>query len=80
MEKTNFGISQVTKRTPAWASWTFRITFVLTTVAAFIIAGDPAISDENKIRIGLYLKGADMLIYSLSKMFGVEVKKDETSN
>ena len=64
----------IVSETPEWAKWTFRIVFAITGVATFIIAGDPSIPDDVKVRIGVYLKGVDMLIFGLSKMFGVEVK------
>jgi len=73
---TTFGIPSLSKATPAWAKWSFRVTFLLTTVATFIIAGDPSIPDDTKVRIGVYLKGLDMFIYGLSKMVGVEVKEE----
>lgn len=61
--------------TPLWAKWVFRIVAILTTVALFIIAGDPGISDDTKIRVAVYLKGLDMAVLGLSKMFGIT--KDE---
>lgn len=76
---TKFGISQVLNKTPNWAIWMFRIVFILTTVATFVIASDPSISDDLKVRIGVYLKGLDMLIFSISKLFGVDVKQNETN-
>jgi hypothetical protein len=73
----NFGTEQIAKETPQWAKWMFRIVFALTTVAAFIIAADPAIPDPLKVRIGVYLKGLDMLVFIFSKMFGVEIPEKE---
>lgn len=74
--ETKFGPSQLVSTTPQWARWMFRIVFILTTVAAFIIASDPGITDPLKVRIGAYLKGLDMLVFMFSKMFGVNVKED----
>lgn len=69
------------KDTPEWAKWTFRIVFILTTAATFVIASDPSIPDALKVRIGVYLKGFDMVIYGLSKGFGVDKKdKFDTDN
>lgn len=65
----------IVSETPEWAKWTFRIVFAITGVATFIIAGDPSIPDDVKVRIGVYLKGVDMLVFTISKMFGVSVKK-----
>ena len=70
-----FTAKAIVSETPDWAKWTFRIVFAITGVATFVIAGDPSIPDELKVRIGVYLKGVDMFVFTLSKMFGVEVKK-----
>ena len=75
---TKIGISQVTQPTPLWASWMFRIVFILTTAATFVIAGEPTIDDATKVRIGLYLKGFDMVVYGVSKMFGIDPKEEPT--
>ncbi|SEV89032.1 hypothetical protein SAMN05428988_0169 [Chitinophaga sp. YR573] len=79
MPDTKFGLDQVGNETPKWSKWMFRITIILTTVAAFVIAADPGIPDIIKVRIGVYLKGLDMLVLGFSKMFGVEVQ-DTTEN
>jgi hypothetical protein len=70
-----FTAKAIVSETPEWAKWTFRIVFAITGVATFIIAGDPSIPDDLKVRIGVYLKGIDMFVFTVSKMFGVEVKK-----
>ena len=80
MTKTTFGIEQISKKTPLWAKWVFRVVFLLTAVATFIITFEPAISDLVKIRVGLYLKGLDMLVFGLSKMVGVTLKTIEDEN
>lgn len=73
-----FGLKQINKKTPRWAIWLFRIVFLLTTIATFIIASEPesVITNELKVRIGIYLKALDMLVFGLSKMVGVEVKEE----
>lgn len=74
MAKTTFGtVDSLVSETPKWAKWMFRIFILLTTVVTFVIAGDNAIAGELKLRILLYLKGADLFVLGLSKMFGVEV-------
>lgn len=60
--------------TPLWAKWVFRVFALLTLAASFIVASDPGIPDEIKVRIIVYLKGADMLVLGLSKLAGVEIK------
>ncbi|MFZ4413991.1 MAG: hypothetical protein ACOYOV_12980 [Bacteroidales bacterium] len=61
----------IVSKTPDWAKWTFRIVFAITGVATFVIASDPSIEDTLKVQIGVYLKGVDMFVFTLSKMFGV---------
>ena len=69
-----FTAKATVSETPQWAKWMFRVVFAITTVAAFIIAADPSIPDDTKVIVGVYLKGIDMLVFTISKMFGVEVK------
>jgi hypothetical protein len=70
-----FTAKAIVSETPEWAKWTFRIVFAITGVATFIIAADPSVPDDVKVRIGVYLKGIDMFVFTISKMFGVEVKE-----
>lgn len=73
-----FGPKAIVKQTPMWAKWMFRIVFILTTAATFVIASDPGIPDALKVRIGVYLKGFDMLVFGFSKLFGEEVETPDT--
>lgn len=77
VRKTHFANkAAIDNRTPTWAKNMFRITLLLTSVATFIIASDASISAETAVRIGVYLKAADLFVYGLSKMFGVEIKQE----
>lgn len=71
--KTVFSLN---KPTPMWATWVFRGVFVLTGVITFIVAAEPALADDIKIRLGIYLKGIDMLVWGLTRIIGVEVSRD----
>jgi hypothetical protein len=73
MAQTKFGISQLGSDTPKWANVALGLTIVLTTVAAFVVASDPGISDAIKVRITVYLKGVDMLVLGVSRLFGIEL-------
>lgn len=75
-----FGIKHITKETPRWATWMFRIVFLLTTVAIFVIGSDEAIAASVRVRLGIYLKAFEMVIYGLSKMFGVTIESNIESN
>jgi hypothetical protein len=73
--KITFGIKGLENRTPTMAKNAFRITLLLTSIATFIIAGDAQINPELAVRIGVYLKALDLLVFGISKMFGVEVEE-----
>lgn len=69
-------VISLNKPTPAWATWVFRVVFILTGVVTFIVLSDPGISDGVKIRLSVYLKGLDMLVWSLTRMIGVDVSRN----
>jgi len=77
--QTKFGIGQITKATPTWAKWLFRIVYGLVIIATTALSGDPAIKDETKVRANLYLNAAGAAVFLFSKMFGVNPKDDETT-
>ncbi len=61
-----------TKPTPMWATWVFRIIFLLTSAVLVIIAADGSISDEVKFKIALYLKAGDVVIWGIARGLGVD--------
>ena len=60
--KTVFSFKQPT---PAWATWLFRIVFLLTTAATIVIAAE----------LGVYMKAFDFVIWGIAR--GIGVKKEE---
>lgn len=77
MEKFNFGFEALTQETPLWAKWLFRVTFIVTTVGAFWIAGTGLLEQSSKVEAMLLLKVIDGFIFGLSKLFGVKITNDE---
>lgn len=75
-EVTGKTVLSLNKPTPMWATWVFRIVFILTGVAIFVISADPAILAETKVRISIYLKGLDLLIWGLTRALGVDISRD----
>jgi|GEM_PF-6380865 len=73
-----FSVKALNSTTPKWAKNMFRITLLLTSVASFIVVSDEIIPAETGERVLLYLRAFDILIYGLSKMFGVEIGKNES--
>jgi hypothetical protein len=71
-EKT---VISIDRPTPMWATWVFRIVFLLTTAATMIIAGESAIPDDLKVRIFLYMKALDAIVWGIGRALGV--KKDD---
>lgn len=74
---TNKTVISVSKPTPQWANYTFRVVLLFTTAATMIIAADPSIPDALKVKIGIYLKGFDFVVWGLSRMIGVDIKPEE---
>lgn len=72
-QKIIFGSPTAFKsRTPAAANWVFRVVFLLTLAAGIIIAGEPHIPDDVKVRIFLYMKGFDVFIWGIGRGFGIK--------
>jgi len=72
-----FGPAQLTRKTPEWAKWMFRITFMLTTAATGYIAATNLLDEHTKYEVTLFLKlMLDPIVFGVSKMFGVEVKEE----
>lgn len=76
---SNFGLDQISQPTPMWAKNMFRIVFVLTTVASFWAASSTLINPIYKAELMLGFKSLDMLVFGFSKLFGVEISKDENN-
>lgn len=72
--KTNFqfGVSQIQNPTPLWAKYTFRIIFLLLSISVFMVSDYPGISESLKFLLLKWFSGINMLVWGLSKMFGVE--------
>lgn len=77
IDKTKVTFGAISSTTPQWAKWVFRSVFILTSVATFIIAGDAQIKPDLAVRIGVYLKGLDLLAFGFSKLFGVTLDEQK---
>lgn len=58
--------------TPKAATWIFRIVIILTGAATLIIAGDPGIPNELKVRLAVYLKGLDLAVWGIGRLLGIK--------
>lgn len=72
-----FGVSQIQRPTPLWAKYTFRIVFLLLSVAVFMVSDYPGINESLKLLLLKWFSGINMLVWGLSKMFGVEENEKE---
>lgn len=70
--KTGFGPEQLTNPTPKWAKIVFGIFITLTTAVGIWVAGTALIAEAAKMEWLLILKCADLIIFGISKLFGVE--------
>lgn len=73
-----FSVKALNSTTPKWAKNMFRVTLLLTSVASYVIVSDETVAAETAERIILYLRALDLLVYGLSKMFGVEIQENES--
>ncbi len=62
---------------PIWTVWLFRIVFLVTSAATLVIAGDTGLTDGTKVRILLYMKAFDFVIWGIGKGLGVDKKQFE---
>lgn len=69
---TKFSTKSIVLETPRWAKIMFRIVFLLTTAFTLFIAGTNLIQENVKFELMLAVKSLDVLIYGISKMFGIE--------
>jgi len=60
---------------PVWATWVFRIVFLLTTAAGVWVAATGMIATQNKVEILLAMKVFDVLIWGIGR--GLGVKKED---
>ena len=63
--------------TPRWAKVMFRIVFLLTTAFTIFVMGTNLIREDLKFELMLAVKSLDVIIYGVSKMFGIEVEKEQ---
>ena len=66
--------------TPAWATWIFRIVFLLTTAATIIVAAEPDINDKAKVKISVYLKAFDFVVWGIGRGLGVRKETFDIDN
>ena len=78
MSTKNKTVLSFQQPTPAWATWIFRIVFLLTTATTIIVASDPDMADKTKVKLGVYLKAFDVLVWGIGR--GLGVKKEEFDN
>lgn len=70
-EDTTVKFGEINAPTPQWAKIAIRLTIVVVAAATFIAASDPGISDELKIRIGVYLQGLNLIVLGIGNLFGI---------
>lgn len=65
-------VFSVTLPTPRWATWAFRIVFILTTAISVYVAGSGFISEAAKVEIMVILKALDVLIWGVGRFIGIK--------
>ncbi len=72
----SFGIGQLDKPSPKWATWTFRIFLYASSLATIIMTTDNAIPAATALLVVKYLGFANIAVHGLSKMVGIDISQD----
>lgn len=70
--ETKFGIAQISKPTPKWAKWVFRVFFYITQTVNLALIMFTTIPVEIKLQITEYIAFANLSVHGASKLFGIE--------
>ena len=73
-------VISINKPTPSWATWVFRIVFVLTTAASIWIAATGLIPDPAKVEIMTAFKSIDFIVWGIGRGLGVKKEQFDTDN
>jgi hypothetical protein len=68
---TKFGLSQIGNATPQWATYMFRIIFLLLSFGTFMVSDYPGMDECTKIVLLKWFSGINMFAWGLSKLFGI---------
>lgn len=74
MEKVKFGFGQISKKTPEYATWIFRIVLYAAALANFVVDVVTEIPPDIKVIIAKYSVYAVTLTHGITKMFGITVE------
>lgn len=75
--KVGFGIGHISKPTPEWARWVFRIYLYVASFAMFVITTNKRIKPEVALEIIEYISISLVGVHGLSKMVGVDISQYE---
>ena len=68
---TKFGLNQVTNPTPMWATWVFRIEFLLNKTFMIWVAATASIPKEHLNEMILYASLIDGFFWGIGKFIGI---------
>lgn len=69
----NKTVISVSKPTPAWANWAFRVILLLGTTVNTAVANAPRIGDQTKLDIVYWSGVVVTAVWALSRILGVKV-------
>lgn len=68
--KTVIGSEGLKHPTPVWATWLFRVEFVLNKVALYVLGSTSLVSPDNVKESLIWIAALDMLIWGLARFIG----------
>lgn len=69
---TTFGIPSLSRPTPMWVTWVFRVVLILTTAFSAWVAVTGLLQPSAKVEILLLAKGIDFTVWGLGRFVGIK--------
>lgn len=73
----NKTVVSISKPTPMWATWVFRVVLIVATILNTSIVQAPRISQEVKLDIVYWSGIAVALVWALSRALGVDLEESK---
>ena len=78
IQKTSFGVNQISNPTPNWANWIFRTLLYAGAITTIVLSTITEIPDNVKLVVAKYTLEGITLVHAFTKMFGITIVNDPT--
>lgn len=77
MVNSQFGAASITKPTPAWANWMFRVFFYIGNFVTFLLSVDGTVDPEVALTIIKWNSIIVVAVHGFSRMWGINTRELE---